>query len=227
MNSQRSTKCAGVRRFGAAAAVVAAMAVVVAAAPGSGRPVPLLESADLSAWEMKEFSGRTRYTPVTFNGERVIKAVSDSSASGLYREKTIDLGHTPVLHWRWRVETVFEGVDETAKTGDDYPARVYVVATHPVFFWKTRALTYVWSSGQPRGSSWPNAFTENVRMIAVQSGSQGLGMWQQEARDVREDFKRYFNADVRYVDAIAIMSDTDNFGGRAVAYYGNIQFAAR
>lgn len=44
---------------------------------------------------------------------------------------------------------------------------------------------------------------------------------------MRDDFKRYFSKEVRYVDAVAFMTDSDNTGRRAVAYYGDMFFAER
>lgn len=187
--------------------------------------MPVLADADLSRWSTRLFSGETRYTQVTVVGQRAIKAVSDSAASGLYREIDINLQATPVLRWRWRVDNTYGSIDETSRGGDDYPARVYVVSSHPIFFWKTRVLAYVWASHQPRGSDWPNAYTSNVRMIAVRSGEQGLGEWYEEARNVREDFRRYFGRDVRYLDAVAIMTDTDDTGEKGIAYYAAIYFS--
>lgn len=191
------------------------------------RIVRVLEAADISSWRPWKFVGETRYAPVEIDGRRTVKAVSDAAASGYYRKITIDLYATPVLQWSWRVDNSLGEIDETSKAGDDSPARIYVLSAHPVFFWRTRGLAYVWSSVQPRGSHWPSAYTDNQKVIAVRSGERGLGEWHQEQRNVREDFKQYFGKDVRYVDAVAFMTDTDNTGRRAVAYYGNINFAER
>ncbi len=196
-------------------------------ASGAQRTVSVLTAADISAWAPWAFSGKTRYTPVEIDHRRAVKAISDDAASGLYRKISIDLHETPVLHWGWRVDNTLGDINERTKKGDDYPARVYVLAAHPLFFWRTRALSYVWSSVQPGGSDWPNAYAENAWMVAVRSGEQGLGRWHQEQRNVREDFERYFGKDVRYVDAVALMTDTDNTGRKATAYYGPIYFADR
>ena len=189
--------------------------------------VPVLASADLSAWKPWNFSGVTRYTRVELDGRAALKAVSDSTASGVYRKIRIDLEKTPMLHWNWRVDNTLGDIDETSRDGDDFPARVYVMVVDPVFFWKTTALTYVWSSAQPEGAAWPNAYNDNARMIAVRSGKSGLQRWHGEQRDVRADFERFFGKDVRYIDAVAVMTDTDNTRSRAVAYYGDIWFAPR
>ncbi len=189
--------------------------------------IPVLMNADLEGWREWTFSGATEYTPVVSQGRPAIKAVSDAAASGVYRGIRIDLGKTPILHWNWRVENTLGAIDETRKEGDDYPARIYVMVAHPLFFWKTYALTYVWSSARPAGSAWPNAYSDGARVIAVRSGDAGLGEWHGERRDVREDFKRYFGKDVRYTTAVAVMTDTDDTGKQAVAYYGDIWFSTR
>ncbi|MDH3414264.1 MAG: DUF3047 domain-containing protein [Gammaproteobacteria bacterium] len=210
-----------------AMALVAPGAALMARATGEIGITLVLGAADLSAWQPWKFFSETRYTPVEIDGRRAVKAVSSGSASGYYRKMTIDLQQTPVLRWSWRVDNTIGEVDERSKEGDDYPARVYVIAAQPVFFWKSRALNYVWSSTRPEESSWPNAYSSRAVMIAVRSGERGLGKWQEEERNVRSDFERYFGKEVRYVDAIAFMTDTDNTGRQAVAYYGDIYFAER
>ncbi len=223
-------------RAGALAKGLLLAVVIAAGAPGSAfvvaassdeNVVLALDAADISVWEPWNFSGETRYTPVQVDGRRAVMAVSESSASGYYRKLTVDLHQTPVLRWSWRVDNTYGQVDETSREGDDSPARVYVLSTHPVLFWKTRALAYVWSSAQPEGSDWPNAYMSNERVIAVRSGHRGLGDWHQERRNVREDFKRYFGIDIRYINVVAFMTDSDNSKQRAVTYYGDIFFTQR
>lgn len=117
--------------------------------------------------------------------------------------------------------------DETSRESDDSPARVYVLSAHPVLFWKSRALTHFWSGARPEGSDWPNACMSKERVIAASSGHRGLGDSHQERRDVREDFKRYFGIEFRYIDVVAFMTDSYNSKQRAVAYYGDIIFTQR
>jgi hypothetical protein len=124
------------------------------------------------------------------------------------------------------VENTLGEIDETQRSGDDYPARVYVVFSGGLLFWKTRALNYVWSSTQRPGTVWSNAYTGNSIMLAVEGGTEKTGQWQQETRNIREDFKQQFGYDVRYVDAVAIMTDTDDSASEATAYYSDIHFSA-
>ena len=166
----------------------------------------------------------TDYRLVTQDGRLVLEAASKGAASGLVREIRIDLEKLPYLNWSWRVDDVLTGIDERTKAGDDYPARVYVIVSGGIAFWRTRTLIYVWSSRQPAGSTWENAFTGNARVMALRSG-KGTG-WVNERRDVRADFKTCFNDDITFIDAVAIMTDTDNSQQAAIAWYGDIVFSS-
>lgn len=59
-------------------------------------------------------------------------------------------------------------------------------------------------------------------MVAVRSGDDRAGEWVAERRDLRAGFRRHFGIEADHVDGIAVMTDCDNHGGRATAYYGDI-----
>jgi len=192
---------------------------------------------DLSGWEEKSFKDNSQYEFVSLktmnskNGEinsplgKVLRASTQGQASGLFKEIVIDLNETPFLNWSWQVNTLFKGNDERSKEGDDYPARIYVLVSGGVFFWNTKAINYVWSSNQPVGSEWPNAYTGNAQMLAVRSGDKKIGQWVSDRRNIREDFKRLFGDDVTQIDAVAVMIDGDNTGQSAISYFGDIFFS--
>ena len=71
----------------------------------------------------------------------------------------------------------------------------------------------------------PNPYTEQVHMIVVESGPTKLNTWMTEARNVYDDYKRAFGEEPPMISGIAIMTDTDNTGESAEAYYGDIFFA--
>ena len=177
---------------------------------------------DLRDWQTQSFQGETRYTLREQDGRRVLFADSQGTASGLYREIRVDLNHTPYLNWSWRVDRVLDGVNERTKAGDDYPARVYVVVSGGAAFWRTRSLVYVWSSHQPVGATWNNAFTSNARVMALRSGTKDAGRWVNEKRDIRADFRQLFGEEIDRIDAVALMTDTDNSGQSATAWYGDL-----
>lgn len=203
------------------------MAMATASGAGEELMIGRFSAGDLRDWQTKSFKGETRYTFVEQGGKRALFADSQGAASGLYREIQVDLSRTPYLNWSWRVDRVLNGVDERTKAGDDYPARVYVVVSGGAAFWKTRSLVYVWSSNQPVGATWNNAFTSNARTLALRSGMKEVGRWVSEKRDIRADFRQLFGEDIDHIDAVALMTDTDNSGQSATAWYGDIYFTAR
>lgn len=181
----------------------------------------------LDGWESKAFKGATAYRLVSVHGKTVLQAQSRAAASGLFKEQRIDLQQTPYLNWSWRVDNLLSNLDEQSKAGDDYAARIYLVVSGGVLFWRTRAVNYVWASRMEKDKIWPNAFAgDHVMMIALRSSGDALDTWQREKRNVRADLRKLFGEDIRYIDAVALMTDTDNAGGVANAYYGDIFFSA-
>jgi len=181
---------------------------------------------NLSAWEKKIFAGETRYQAVTYQGQDAVQADSMQSASGLVLRVSVDLRQTPYLNWSWAIQDRLAVGDEHSKAGDDYPARVYVIFSTGPFFWQTRAINYVWSSQQMPGSHWPNAYTEKSTMVAVRGPTDPLGAWRSEKRNVLDDIRQLTGEAVFTIDAVAIMTDTDNSGLKARAWYGGLYFSA-
>jgi len=205
------------------------LGVVLGAVSGVVYAAPLFvgefSKAKLDGWEEKEFEGNTVYEIVSQDGKKILSARSKATASGLFKEIYIDLKKTPYINWSWKVDNVLSGVDEKTKEGDDYSARVYVISHGGFFIWNTQAVNYVWSSNQPVGEIWPNAYTSNARMIAVESGVSAVGQWKTYKRNVLDDFKAVFGGDITNIDVVAVMTDTDNSGLSARAYYGDIYFS--
>jgi len=188
----------------------------------------------------------TAYAIVDDGGARVLRAQADGSMSGLVHEARVDLRRTPILQWRWKVASVVADADLTRRAGDDYAARVYVLFDYPsqrlplatraklalaeTLYGQripTAALNYVWDNRAPVGSIHPNAYTDRARMIVLRSGSDAAGRWVDERRDVAADFRAAFGEDPPDVIGVAVATDTDNTGGRVVAWYGDVEWRAR
>lgn len=182
----------------------------------------------LAGWEQKVFKGETAYA-IKYDaakGASVLEAVSSGAASGRFKRIVVDLTKTPILNWSWKVSEPLVGNDENAKGGDDFAARLYVVVERGVMGLSSLSVNYVWASHHPAGSSWPSPFTTRVRLVALNSGSTGLNVWRSHKRNVRDDLREQFGEDITSIDAVALMTDTDNSGGHARAFYGDIWFSA-
>lgn len=208
------------------AALTLLLALTATAPPTGGGDLLLIDDfrRGLDTWKTKEFKGRTLYRIVSEDGKPALRADSDKAASGLVHERDIDLDHYPILNWSWKIGAVLEKGDARSKKGDDYAARVYVVFPG-TFFWQTKALNYIWANRLPQGTVLANAYTASAMMIAVESGNTHAGEWRQEWRDVRADYRRAFGREPPAARAVAIMTDTDDTGGQATAWYGPIWFS--
>jgi len=175
----------------------------------------------LAGWETKKFKGDTEYRLVKEDGRTVVKAASHGAASGLIRKIRFDPSKHRYLRWSWKVARTIKGGDEQTKAGDDYAARVYVLFPGR-FFWQMKAINYIWANRLAKGNSAPNAFSSNAMMVAVESGNGKAGQWLAEERDLLADYRTLFGTDPPEAGAIAIMTDTDNTGGSAEAWYGDI-----
>jgi hypothetical protein len=205
--------------------------------PGSALPL------GWEVWTLSRFKKPTEYQLVMEDGGTVVKASAHASASGLIYRLSVDPRKYPLLHWRWKVTQLIATADNTKKNTEDSPVRVAVSfdgdieklpLSDRVLFDNMRLLAdqnlpyatliYIWENRAPKDTVIPNPYTSRVRMIVAESGRDKLGDWQEETRNVYEDFKRAFGEEPGTITSIGIMTDTDNTGGNVHAYYGDIQF---
>jgi len=175
----------------------------------------------LSEWESKSFKGTTEYRLVKEDGRTVVNAASQDSASGLIRKIRFQPSKHRYLRWSWKIAATVKGGDEKVKSGDDYAARVYVVFKGR-YFWQTKAINYIWANKLAKGNFVPSVYAADSKMVAVESGNGQAGQWLTEERDLLADFRTLFGTDPPEAEAIAIMTDTDDTGGVAEAWYGDI-----
>lgn len=187
-------------------------------------PVSRFSSEGLAGWETKSFKGLTDYQLVKEGDRTVVRAFSQASASGLVKKIRFDPSRHRYLRWSWKIAQTVKNGDERTKAGDDYAARIYVVFPGR-FFWQTRAINYIWANRLAKGDSIPNPFTSNAIMLAVESGNQRAGEWLSEERDLLADYRSLFASDPQEAEVVALMTDSDNSGGVAEAWYGEISLA--
>ena len=153
-----------------------------------------------------------------------MKATSTNSASGLFYNIDYEPKTYPFISWIWQIKNIIPKGDARTKEGDDYAARIYVVFPG-YFFWQTKAINYIWANKLPQGEFIKNSHTGNAVMIAIQSGNDKAGQWLTETRNIVNDYKKAFGQDPPKVGSIAIMTDTDNTGESAQAWYGSIKIS--
>ncbi len=191
-------------------------------------PVSHFAQQDLSHWNEKEFNRLTIYSLTKEGDTTVLKAHANKSASGLFKEQSINLAEYPFINWRWKTTSRLNVSNERSKQGDDYSARIYIIKDGGFFFWKSKALNYVWARHEPKNTVWPNAYApDNAMMIAVRSQDDALNTWFYEKRNLANDYQLAFGESIEQVDAIAIMTDTDDSQDETTSYFGDIYFSKK
>jgi len=77
-----------------------------------------------------------------------------------------------------------------------------------------------------QNDTWGNPFAqENSKMLSQRDASDPEATWFSERRNLVLDFKRLHGKDIRRIDGVAIMTDSDNSGLSATALYGDIYFS--
>jgi hypothetical protein len=195
-------------------------------------------------WQTMTFRGirNTEYKLVRIDEITSIQAIADNSSSGLIYENFIDLNEFPIIEWSWRVENILQNGDVTSKSGDDYAARIYVIFDYDLqnlswgqrnliralrtFYGKVpaRAINYIHASHADVGLVVPNPYTELVTMVVVDSGEQNVGTWQTFRRNIYDDYVAIYGEKPPKIGGLAIMTDSDDTGEKAVAYFGDIRF---
>ena len=187
-----------------------------------------------------------QFSFVAVDDKTVLRVDSSGSAGSIGLPLTAPQGANALLEWRWKVSRVLDKADMSAKSGDDYAARVYVFFDVPLaslsFIERskiriaralagvevpTAALCYVWTNTQRAGHTQWSIYTNRARMIVLQSGAASVNTWQSESRDVAVDFREAFGFDAPAVTGVAVGNDTDNTGERVTTWFGDVTLKSR
>jgi DUF3047 family protein len=233
-------------------AICLCLAPGLACAQSAAGVVAAFSSAKASApipppWQVVKITERknpTKYDLVEDAGTVVLHAVADNAATGLGYPAGIELKSAPILSWRWKVANLIASADNAEASKEDSPVRIVLdfegdksklslvdraaMAVAEQISGRElpyATLMYIWSNKVPVGTVIPNPRTKRVQMIVASSGSAGVGTWQTLSRDVFADFRRAFGEDPGKVRAVGVLTDTDNTGEHAEAWYGDIRLS--
>ena len=185
------------------------------------------ELSELTVRKVRGADNKTTYSVGSNESGNYLKAIADNAASGLGKEIKIDLNKTPFINITWKIEKDIPGIDETAKKGHDFAARVFVIKKTGATALSNRAVNYVFSSNQDVGSNSPSPYTKKSVDNVLATTKTNLNEWVTVKANVKDDFKKFHNLDVNELDGIAIMSDTDNSKKKSITYYQNIYFSSQ
>jgi hypothetical protein len=191
----------------------------------------------------------SQFDITVLDGRSVLRLRSDQSYGTLSHPTTNANGAAPgLLRWRWRLDVPLARSDLRRKDSDDAALKVCALFDQPLgtlpfgeraLLQLARAVTgeslpsatlcYVWDTTLPVGTVLPNAYTQRVRYLVVDSGARALSRWSGHQRDLGADFAQAFgwpSATIPPLVAIAVGADADNTGGNSLGYLDDITLHA-
>ena len=181
---------------------------------------------EMKTLQVRKVKGKTTYTFGSNENGNYLKAEAEGKASGLGKEVKINLIKTPFINITWKVEKNLSGIIENSKKGHDYAARVFVVKKTGVTPLSNKAINYVFSSNNSVGENWPSPYTNKSIDYVLSTTNEHQNVWVTVKANVREHFKNLHDLDVKELNGVAIMTDTDNSKLKAISYYQNIYFSS-
>jgi Protein of unknown function (DUF3047) len=193
-------------------------------------------------WILHPSKQHTHYRLEQLESGVAMRADADSSASGLLTSMRVDPARRPFLEWRWRVDSLIKGADNTDRHAEDAPVRIVLAfdgdksvlpLRDRLFFERMRlfagrdlpfaTLMYIWENNKPVGAVIKNPHTDRVRKIVVASGPMDLRQWKSFRRNILDDYRLAYGSPPGKLIAVAILTDTDNTKEKATAWYGDIK----
>ena len=181
---------------------------------------------EMKTLQVRKVKGKTTYTFGSNENGNYLKAEAEGKASGLGKKVKINLIKTPFINITWKVEKNLSGIIENSKKGHDYAARVFVVKKTGVTPLSNKAINYVFSSNNSVGENWPSPYTKKSIDYVLSTTNEHQNEWVTVKANVREHFKNLHDLDVKELNGVAIMTDTDNSKLKAISYYQNIYFSS-
>jgi hypothetical protein len=181
--------------------------------------IDTFEHGGLAGWIERRYNGRTLYKVVKDGGNKMLMAQSRASASALGKIVRFDPGRFSHLEWRWRIDDIIENGNALRPDANDHAAGVYVLFARGKLPWQVDVIEYIWANALPKGHCASHPTQKNIRLMALESGRQRARQWVWERRNLAEDYRSLFESEPPPVVAVAIMTDTDQTGAHATAYY--------
>lgn len=206
------------------------------------------EASVLGPWEHYVLPAKqaTLFSAQQLQGRHALKANAQSSASMLRRKLRIEPEALGTVRFSWLVESLIADADMGDRNTDDAAVRIVLAFDGDRSQFSGRnamlselallltgepmpyaTLMYSWCPTRESGRTIMSPRTDRIRTLVVESGSQGLGQWMEYERDVRADYLAVFGEPPGALVAIGLMTDADNTGSQAVAWYGPIVLAPK
>ena len=176
-------------------------------------------------WELKENEGTPQISIIKEGNDPVLHLLSDKASFGITKEIEVDLKEYPFLNFRWKAMELPTGGDFREKKTDDQAGQLYVV--FGTFKLTAKIVGYLWENKAPKHTTGVSPAWGKTRLIVLQSGTEKIGTWMQEKRNLYADYKELFGKEPSKTSLISIFINSQHTKSRAECYYGEIYFSKK
>lgn len=157
------------------------------------------------------------------SGRLALQLMTDAESVRVGRALIVDVKEMSILAWEWKALVLPDGGDVRHADRNDQAGRVMLL------FEGMKSILYVWDTSAPVGEAVRSDDLEPFPrvLIVVRSGSDGVGAWHRERRDVYRDYRRSFDDEPRRVKWVGFESHSDDVNGRSSMLLGRVDFERR
>ncbi len=159
------------------------------------------------------------------DGRQALRCETNNGGSIFGRQTDIDLRTYPTLAWNWFVEVpISSGIDERTPEGDDHPARIFIRLEDSNG--EEQAFEIIWSNRLFEPGDYK--FIGNFGHYVANGLDANIGRWHSQNVDLLEIYRRTSGRDdAPTIKLIAIFCDSDDTGGRSVAYFSDMTLTSK
>jgi hypothetical protein len=176
-------------------------------------------------WDLKQWFGGGHDIRIETNDSKpVLHLVSKGNSFGVYKKMDFNIRDYPNLSWRWKVTVLPTGGDVRNKKTDDQAAEVYVLFPKFPAAVNTRLVGYIWENLTPKDLHVTSQKSSNTRYVVLKNGTDPLGQWVEEKRNVLQDYRDLFGEEPPQVGGVTLMIDSDDTKSTAESYFDVLHF---
>jgi DUF3047 family protein len=189
----------------------------ISVAPDGGNPVP-------HEWSLREFTGKARVKVEKVGNLFAVRMNSDRASFSLFKDVEVDVSQYPFLTWAWRVDRLPPDGDVRRKETDDQAAQLYVIFPRFPEMVRSQIIGYIWDSTVPAGTVHDSPSDRKAKIVVLRSGTEQLGRWVVETRNVLEDYGRLFGGTPPKVGRISLLINSQHTKSAAESWFSGLVF---
>jgi hypothetical protein len=177
-------------------------------------------------WEPVKFEGMTEYKIANEQGNSVLEARANGTASGLGAKVNIPVNPGTTFSWRWKIDHTPSGGSENQKKTFDHTVRLFLAFKTSIG--PPHTINYVWGNQLAAGKTYFHPSSNRARFIVLESGNNKAGQWMNYSRDLAADWKLLFGDDAPpNIVGIGLMTDSDGTQTTVTGWYDDLKIESK